>query len=347
MKAAPFQRRTLTNIDGFRQSGHSVMMRRLASIFAMTLIIPVAACGGLLAPSFDDGGAATADDGGSSDDGEPTFIDDSSVDGSDLGHEVDGACNDQTCPQGCCLGARCVGLSELTSSTCGIAGVSCVACAPGATCLKGSCAKKQTACGPGTCAGCCEGDFCVNGESPHACGIGGQLCQGCANCTIAVGGGGTCGPSQTCGTKGCNGCCAGNVCQPGTSVSACGVGGIPCLTCTGGTSCVEGIGNCQLPPFCDSHNCATCCKGNQCMPGTDDHACGEQSNVCVDCTTRGDVCKSQQCVARCSASTCSGCCEGAICAAGNQDIACGTGGAACTSCTAVHATCGASGLCGL
>jgi hypothetical protein len=331
------------------------MVHRLAFLFLVALSLSVAACGGLIAPGFDDGGADDGGAAGSSEDADPQFIDDASStdatkgsrDGGPVGHDVDGACDRQTCAEGCCLGGKCVGLGELTSSVCGVAGAACVACAPGASCFKGSCAQKQTACGPGTCAGCCSGDLCLDGQSPYGCGLGGQECQGCPNCALRDGGGGTCGPTQICNTKNCNGCCAGKVCMPGTLEGACGVGGVACQACTGGTSCIRGIGNCQLPPFCDAHNCATCCKGNQCMPGTSDHACGEQSNVCVDCTTRGNVCVSQQCAAGCSASTCAGCCSGNLCAAGNQDFACGQGGAACTSCTAVHAICGAAGFCTL
>jgi hypothetical protein len=100
---------------------------------------------------------------------------------------------------------------------------------------------------------------------------------------------------------------------------------------------------CQSPPFCSAQNCPTCCNGNQCVSGDADDACGEQSNPCQDCASRGLVCQNHQCVEGCSASSCSGCCDGNVCAQGSQDLACGSGGMACQDCTKLHGTCVANG----
>jgi hypothetical protein len=159
MSTPPGRRRART--DGPPPERPYVMVHRLAFLFLVALSLSVAACGGLIAPGFDDGGADDGGAAGSSEDADPQFIDDASStdatkgsrDGGPVGHDVDGACDRQTCAEGCWLGGKCVGLGELTSSVCGVAGAACVACAPGASCFKGSCAQKQTACGPGTCAG--------------------------------------------------------------------------------------------------------------------------------------------------------------------------------------------------
>ncbi|MCY1018155.1 hypothetical protein [Pyxidicoccus sp. MSG2] len=43
----------------------------------------------------------------------------------------------------------------------------------------------------------------------------------------------------------CAGCCSAGVCQPGSSVSACGTGGAACQTCRSGDTCGEGV--CEAP----------------------------------------------------------------------------------------------------
>jgi hypothetical protein len=45
----------------------------------------------------------------------------------------------------------------------------------------GASAEAAPACGPQTCAGCCESDQCVGGDSASACGLGGGTCQSCAS----------------------------------------------------------------------------------------------------------------------------------------------------------------------
>lgn len=45
------------------------------------------------------------------------------------------------------------------------------------------------------------------------------------------------GGSSSCGPQNCGGCCLGDVCQPGTSVSGCGAKGGLCATCREGQIC--------------------------------------------------------------------------------------------------------------
>src|SRR5579885_587836 len=48
--------------------------------------------------------------------------------------------------------------------------------------------------------------------------------------------------APACSPATCAGCCASDgSCQPGTSASACGVGGASCAPCPGGESCAAGV----------------------------------------------------------------------------------------------------------
>ncbi len=202
------------------------------------------------------------------------------------------ACGPATC-DGCCDGPTCVARAAVTDARCGSGGEACEACPPGAFC-KGGCFQRMDACGPANCAGCCEGDFCATGVHNGACGHGGQLCQLCgdgAQCEPWRGGGGACGGVQMCTPYNCGGCCDGPVCRPGATASQCGSNGDPCHACAADEACVAVFprgGECEAPPFCTG--CRGCCRGNTCMPGTADGACGGDGSACQDCTAFGASC---------------------------------------------------------
>ena len=110
------------------------------------------------------------------------------------------SCGPMSC-SGCCSGGQCVPLFQQHAGLCGFGGTVCGACAPGASCVGGTC---QASCDGMTCPnGCC--DFqgqCIVGGGPGACGLFGQFCS-------------TCFPGQV---------CSGGVCVGGTGG---GGGGFP------------------------------------------------------------------------------------------------------------------------
>lgn len=250
---------------------------------------------------------------------------------------------------GCCQEGKCIPVGEQTGSACGINALICAACSPNETCIKGSCASRVVGCNSTNCAGCCAGaNFCRSGVADNGCGFGGNYCENCfaggGVCNHRVAGGGSCSQPKPCGPATCDGCCEKDTCVSGLETSACGTNGLACATCKSGESCIRqggpGLGgSCQSPPFCSPSNCSTCCKGNQCLTGDSDIACGEQSSICTDCTAGGAVCRSHQCVRGCSATSCKGCCQGGLCAAGDQDFACGKLGDLCSDCTTGHGRC--------
>ena len=143
------------------------------------------------------------------------------------------SCGPGNC-SGCCHNNQC--LSGASDGACGQGGVPCQDCgASGKVCDAGSgtCTSPQPSCGPGSCAGCCQGTQCLSGGSDGACGLGGIPCQDCA----ASGGtceswSGQCTAPPSCGPGSCSGCCDGATCMPGSSKSACGWGGAPCDSCS-------------------------------------------------------------------------------------------------------------------
>ena len=264
----------------------------------------------------------------------------------DAGPPSCGACD------GCCQGSTCVPQLNQPASACGWGGVACRGCPAGLDCVKGgACVESQPNCSPSNCKGCCEDAmFCTDGlTAAGGCGLGGQLCHQCQGatpeCVAQPGGGGACGGVQTCNAENCPyGCCQGDVCSLGYSNDACGIQGNACVACPAGQSCVAsspGGGICQLPPFCTPENCSPggCCQGNQCMPGTEDQACGEGGSFCTDCSATGGVCDHQHCVTGCSSSSCNGCCSGSVCAVGTQSAACGAGGVPCQNCASNNLSC--------
>ena len=110
------------------------------------------------------------------------------------------------------------------------------------------------ACGPSTCAGCCQGNVCYVNSTAHCGGVG-AACAPCDGMT-----------SNTCNA---------GVCQCGAD-NTCGAGSI----CSGG-ACV-----------CDSSTCGGCCAAGHCFAGSADSACGAGGQACVVCTVSKSVCAS-------------------------------------------------------
>ncbi|MGH7280471.1 MAG: hypothetical protein ACRELY_03025 [Polyangiaceae bacterium] len=287
-----------------------------------------------------------------------------SGDGGDAGGDArpDGApsCNPATCPKGCCddTGSCVPGGDEL--SACGSGGRACVDClAQGFdTCDPDthSCSREVTSCDQASCPnGCClttiDGQFCVDGTSPDACGDDANTCVDCTTTGV----GNTCDPlthsctAQTCYSNSCSGCCTDTgECHTGTDQTICGNGGNSCTDCTAtGGSCdpsdAGSGGSCVAnPPTCNSVSCSDgCCVGpDTCVHGVDetDNACGLNGVQCENCGGEGKICQSNACTMIPCAVTCTtsnGCCSpDGVCHAGFLNNACGEGGAACVDCGA-------------
>jgi hypothetical protein len=144
-------------------------------------------------------------------------------------------------------------------------------------------------------------------------------------------------------SKTCQGCCdQQGVCHDGKEASSCGKSAQACVDCTaqglvcaastsdgGGGTCASG-----KPVTCTPQNCAGCCEGNYCRPGSALDACGVSGDACIACPL-GAACASGACVAdasACSSSNCLGCCIGATCYIGTDNSQCGAGGQKCDNC---------------
>jgi hypothetical protein len=57
----------------------------------------------------------------------------------------------------------------------------------------------------------------------------------------------SCSPSVPCGPETCRGCCAGSVCQRGTTREACGIEGRQCTACLDEQVCTTASGQCEAP----------------------------------------------------------------------------------------------------
>jgi hypothetical protein len=109
-------------------------------------------------------------------------------------------------------------------------------------------------------------------------------------------------------------------------------------------------------PIC-AQTCNGCCDSTGACHAGGDLACGLAGVACIDCATRGQVCRAGTCAeggssgsssdssidgTACNDLSCGGCCTAAsLCAAGGLDNACGRAGAACKSCSASGMVCGA------
>ena len=141
-----------------------------------------------------------------------------------------------------------------------------------------------------------------------------------------------------CGPATCRGCCANDICHPGTDGAKCGSGGSACESCAAGSVCAGQ----QCSRSCDAGNCPGCCAGNQCLVGMAPNACGHGGAQCADCTSVGGSCAPSDAdaggtchaPALCNASTCpAGCCDAnGACRFGDADDACGAAGTSCRAC---------------
>ncbi|HEY3817437.1 MAG TPA: hypothetical protein VGL81_09715 [Polyangiaceae bacterium] len=270
--------------------------------------------------------------------------------------EMQGGCGAETCP-GCCLGTSC--LPGTDPNECGIDGQVCENCASlGGACVSeggfGGFCEDNTFCGPQNCQGCCEGNACLPGFDPTACGSFGEVCSDCLEFGESCGGfdagfGQQCTFEQTCSAQNCPGCCAGNTCLQGNDPAACGTNGQLCADCTskdqtclGGSDAGFGGGSCGTapPPVCDAKTCPTgCCDGTLCLPGNLDSFCGTGGGICTNCGAAKKTCTAQACVGAaptCDATNCQGCCDqNNACQPGFIDTECGESGASCQDCTQI------------
>jgi hypothetical protein len=190
----------------------------------------------------------------------------------------DGGCSSANC-NGCCdSNSYCRGGN--TNTHCGVAGASCAACPVGQACNGNQCQVSTS------CNGCVDGQgACQPGNNPVACGRDGGSCSACSMTQSCLQGQCT---SSSCGPLTCNGCCDGTQCLTTGTNLKCGTGGNPCIACTSPATCQGGA--CATPPppdagsgTCGPSNCAGCCQGNVCKPGTSDIACGEAGDSCDVC----------------------------------------------------------------
>jgi hypothetical protein len=87
-------------------------------------------------------------------------------------------CDPKSCPEGCCgSGDAC--RQGTNDHECGGGGASCLDCTvSGSSCVGRSCVPPR-GCGPSNCTGCCQGNVCMDGTNPQACGADGGMCQNC------------------------------------------------------------------------------------------------------------------------------------------------------------------------
>lgn len=166
-------------------------------------------------------------------------------------------------------------LPGTATTQCGTGGEPCASC-PGATCetplcVNQACVKKPVAdltpcfggmCYSGACCqGCWDGSQCLAGTNVAACGQYGEVCLPCPTgpCTVATCPGscdiswapeGTACPGGSCHSGDCcQGCwdAKSSYCHAGTTLSACGTGGVPCATCGAGQVCDTSSGSCVAP----------------------------------------------------------------------------------------------------
>jgi len=149
-----------------------------------------------------------------------------------------GACNEQSCPSGCCDSAG-VCQQGVTSLNCGGFGTNCQNCLQTNTvCSTQQCTTPPdagTVCNPANCNGCCDPQGnCLGGYDEAQCGFGGRRCLDCStlgaqcefgSCTTPDG-------STPC-SQSCAGCCdVGGNCQNGYANTQCGELGNRCQDCT-------------------------------------------------------------------------------------------------------------------
>ncbi len=191
-------------------------------------------------------------------------------------------------------------------------------------------ANAPDACGP-SCNGCCTTNGqCEPGTNADTCGHQGSTCVDCASqgkqCLAGV-----CSLPASCTPDNCKGCCQGNVCRSGTSLTACGVDAGSCVACPLGAACTAGA--CVMDTTsCSAANCIGCCIGTSCVSGNELTACGQTGAKCTNCSGStacfatgpfgGGVCATSQ-----SCSCPNGCCDHYLqCHTEEDALACGIGG---------------------
>jgi MYXO-CTERM domain-containing protein len=176
-----------------------------------------------------------------------------------------------------------------------------------------------------------SGISCLGGGQPCDTGLQGACSVGRTDCA-AEGTTGMCRPIITPGAElcdnvdnDCNGmvdegdmlCAAGQVCDKGTCVGACGTGEFRCdpgFTCKTG-HCIEDAcadKECPAGQACRAGTCMNACDGVVC-PGNEECQLGRCVDACKAVTcTGGKVCERGLCVSDCS---CRGCKDGLECGA--------------------------------
>lgn len=256
--------------------------------------------------------------------------------------------NDMQCCDGVC--AECCTLLDCNSTS--LSSPLQVCC--DGVCVQGDCCGNRPGeCPTGTvcrdhhcrcdtstgCNGCCLVDVeetCEAGDTPDACGSGGQRCQ---RCTV----GEVCDSVQ----RQCFECENDAYCQSHHPRRP---------------DCVAGRCTCRL-----RGNCPGCCKHEAglayCFPGDEHTRCGSDGGQCTNCVADGEICSDRQCDecatnddcdAKYGVSSnlsciggecfcgprCSGCCANdTTCVTSTSGEQCGISGSACDNCTAKGQTC--------
>lgn len=92
------------------------------------------------------------------------------------------------------------------------------------------------------------------------------------------------------GCQNCFGCCQNGQCMTGNTISACGIGGLTCRTCTAQQQCINN--SCQTSqPTCGPTGCSDGCCSSQgvCVRPPNETNCGFGGNPCAPCTS-GKIC---------------------------------------------------------
>jgi hypothetical protein len=189
-------------------------------------------------------------------------------------------CNSMTCPDGCCQNNKCVKYADQSGNACGVAGLQCGPCPPGAGCSMGLCTTGG--CSPSNCIGCCFNGSCLRGTDTFACGVSGMACATCASSDLCLNG-----QCTGCGPQTCMGCCSGGFCQPGNVDFACGIAGKTCQACAAGNTC--SFGTCSPvthvaqvgDPCMSDFDCATLGPGAMCKLKTSTGNAPYQGGYCT------------------------------------------------------------------
>jgi len=203
-------------------------------------------------------------------------------------------CNFTNC-DGCCDGNVCN--LDANAANCGVRGQACLPCENGLECFVGTCAPPTPSCDDSNCDGCCDGNQCLLGNTPAACG---ELGNTCATCTSGMTCNTTsiCETAEICGQENCDGCCTGDgqcIAGPLQSVFQCGTDGLACNSCSAeAIECVSGTCVEDQPclEFCTD---GCCTAGGQCIAYSDQSpgVCGE-SGTCAACPVN-DSCLDGMC----------------------------------------------------